>query len=53
MTPHPASVNNVRDKLQTPLVLVGGFFRMCVLTGKAVFRRPFQWRECVMQSCSS
>ena len=44
------SVNNVRDKLQTPPVLVGGFFRMCVLTGKAMFRRLFQWRECVLQS---
>src|ERR1700747_3598800 len=50
MTPHPGSVNNVRDKLQTPLVLVGGFFLMCLLIGKAVFRRPFQWRECVLQS---
>jgi phospholipid/cholesterol/gamma-HCH transport system permease protein len=50
MTPHPGSVNNVRDKLHTLLVLVGGFFRMCVLTGKAVFRRPFQWRECILQS---
>jgi phospholipid/cholesterol/gamma-HCH transport system permease protein len=49
-SPPPGSVKNVRDKLQTPLVLVGGFFRMCVLTGKALFRRPFQWRECVLQS---
>src|ERR1700742_2240464 len=48
--PDVGPVNNVRDKLQTPLVLVGGFFRMCVLTGKAMFRRPFQWRECVLQS---
>jgi phospholipid/cholesterol/gamma-HCH transport system permease protein len=48
--PDVGSVNNVRDKLQTPLVLVGGFFRMCVLTGKAMFRTPFQWRECVLQS---
>jgi phospholipid/cholesterol/gamma-HCH transport system permease protein len=48
--PDVGSVNNVRDKLQTPLALVGGFFRMCVLTGKAVFRRPFQWRECTLQS---
>jgi phospholipid/cholesterol/gamma-HCH transport system permease protein len=48
--PDVGSVNNVRDKLQTPLALVGGFFRMCVLTGKAVFRRPFQWRECILQS---
>jgi phospholipid/cholesterol/gamma-HCH transport system permease protein len=48
--PDVGSVNNVRDKLKTPLVLVGSFFRMCVLTGKAMFRRPFQWRECVLQS---
>jgi phospholipid/cholesterol/gamma-HCH transport system permease protein len=48
--PDIGSVNNVGDKLQTPLVLVGGFFRMCVLTGRAMFRRPFQWREWVLQS---
>jgi len=48
--PDVGSVNNVRDKLQTPLVLVGSFCQMCVLTGKAMFRRPFQWRECVLQS---
>jgi phospholipid/cholesterol/gamma-HCH transport system permease protein len=48
--PDVESVNNVRDKLQTPLVLAGGFFRMCVLTGKAMFRRPFQWRELILQS---
>ena len=40
----------VRDQLRTPLELVGGFFRMCVLTGKALFRRPFQWREFILQS---
>lgn len=39
----------VRDQLQTPLTLVGGFFRMCVLTGKALFRWPFQWREFILQ----
>jgi phospholipid/cholesterol/gamma-HCH transport system permease protein len=50
MTADHGSVNDVRDKLQTPLVLVGGFFRMCALTGKALFRRPFQWHECVSQS---
>jgi len=38
------------NRMQTPLVVVGGFFRMCVLTGKAMFRRPFQWRECILQS---
>jgi phospholipid/cholesterol/gamma-HCH transport system permease protein len=48
--PDVGSVNNVRDKLQTPLVLAGGFFRMCVLTGRAMFRRPFQRHELILQS---
>jgi phospholipid/cholesterol/gamma-HCH transport system permease protein len=46
-TPRTGAVVN---RLQTPLAVVGGFFRMCVLTGKAMFRRPFQWRECVLQA---
>jgi phospholipid/cholesterol/gamma-HCH transport system permease protein len=55
-SPHPdnpdASIStaSVANRLQTPVLLVGGFFRMCVLTGKALFRRPFQWRELVLQS---
>jgi phospholipid/cholesterol/gamma-HCH transport system permease protein len=48
--PDVGSVNNVRDKLQTPLLLAGGFFRMCVLTGRAMFRRPFQRHELILQS---
>jgi phospholipid/cholesterol/gamma-HCH transport system permease protein len=28
---------------------VGGFVRMCVLTGKALLRRDFQWREFILQ----
>src|SRR6185312_13985672 len=28
----------------------GGFVRMCVLTFKALFRPPFQWREFILQS---
>ena len=39
-----------RDQLRTPLTRVGGFFRMCVLTGKALFRGSFQWREFILQS---
>src|ERR1700751_2299121 len=50
MRADPGSVNNVGDKLQKPLVVVGCFFRMCVLTGKAMFRRPFQWRESILQA---
>ncbi|PQM46046.1 MlaE family ABC transporter permease [Mycobacterium talmoniae] len=30
--------------------MVGGFFRMCVLTGKALFMPPFQWREFILMS---
>jgi phospholipid/cholesterol/gamma-HCH transport system permease protein len=45
----PVLVDYVRDQLRTPLTLVGGFFRMCVLTGKALFRWPFQWREFIFQ----
>lgn len=41
-------VDYVRDQTKTPLILIGGFFRMCVLTGKALFRPPFQWREFVL-----
>ena len=45
----PRLVDYLRDQLRPPVALVGGFFRMCVLTGKALFRRPFQWREFVLQ----
>ena len=45
----PHLVGYFRDQLQTPLTVIGGFFRMCVLTGKALFRWPFQWREFVLQ----
>ena len=37
------------DRLRTPATTVGGFFRMCVLTGRALFRWPFQWRELILQ----
>ena len=37
------------DHLRTPVTMVGGFFRMCVLTGKALFHWPFQWREFIQQ----
>jgi phospholipid/cholesterol/gamma-HCH transport system permease protein len=45
----PHLVGYFRDQLQTPLTVIGGFFRMCVLTGKALFRWPFQWREFILQ----
>lgn len=39
----------VRDQVRPGLEAVGGFVRMCVLTGKALFR-PFQWREFILQA---
>lgn len=39
----------VRKRLTSPLNSVGGFFKMCVLTGKAL-TRPFQWKEFILQS---
>jgi phospholipid/cholesterol/gamma-HCH transport system permease protein len=40
----------VRDQLRTPLQMIGGFVQMCILTGKALARWPFQSREFVLQS---
>jgi phospholipid/cholesterol/gamma-HCH transport system permease protein len=42
-------IDYLRDRTKTPLAMIGGFFRMCVLTGKALFRWPFQWREFIQQ----
>jgi phospholipid/cholesterol/gamma-HCH transport system permease protein len=39
----------VRGQIQPGVDAVGGFYRTCVLTGKALFRRPFQWREAIEQ----
>jgi phospholipid/cholesterol/gamma-HCH transport system permease protein len=39
----------VRDQTTPGVKAIGGFARMCVLTGKALFRRPFQWRELILQ----
>ena len=39
----------VRDQVRPGLEAVGGFVKMCVLTAKALFRRPFQWREFILQ----
>jgi phospholipid/cholesterol/gamma-HCH transport system permease protein len=38
----------VREQTRPALEAVGGFFKMCVLTGKALLR-PFQWREFILQ----
>jgi len=39
----------VGTQLRGPLAMVGGFARMCSLTGKALFRWPLEWRELVLQ----
>ena len=48
-TTQPRVTDYVRDQFGPGLVLIGGFFRMCVLTGKALFRFPFQWKEFILQ----
>jgi phospholipid/cholesterol/gamma-HCH transport system permease protein len=45
----PTLIGYARDQVKTPLTLVGGFFRMCVLTGKALMK-PFEWREFLLNS---
>ncbi|MDF2583741.1 MAG: transporter permease [Mycobacterium sp.] len=50
MTAGNGLVDYVKDQLDKPLTMVGGFFKMCVLTGKALFTRPFQFKEFVYQS---
>jgi phospholipid/cholesterol/gamma-HCH transport system permease protein len=42
-------VDYVRDQIRPGLQAVGGFVKMCTLTAKALFRRPFQWREFILQ----
>ena len=46
---NPGLFDYVRDQTRPLLVAIGGFVKMCVLTGKALFRRPFQWREFILQ----
>lgn len=50
MTTSTDIVGYVRDQVRPGLTAVGGFVRMCVLTGKALFKPPFQWREFILQS---
>ena len=48
-TTTPRLTDYVRDQLEAPLGTIGGFAHMCVLAGKALFRKPFHWRECIVQ----
>jgi phospholipid/cholesterol/gamma-HCH transport system permease protein len=45
----PRLTDYIRDQLEPPLATIGGFAQMCVLAGKALFRAPFHWRECIVQ----
>ncbi len=45
-TPHVA-ISNLEHHLRSGTEVVGGFFRMCVLTGKALMK-PFEWREFIV-----
>jgi phospholipid/cholesterol/gamma-HCH transport system permease protein len=49
MTASTGITRYIRDQTRPALEAVGGFSRMCVLTAKALFRWPFQWREFVLQ----
>jgi phospholipid/cholesterol/gamma-HCH transport system permease protein len=48
MTASRPVTDYVRDQTRPALEAVGGFVRMCVLTGKALLR-PFQWKEFILQ----
>ncbi len=50
MTTTDGLVGYVRGQAKPVLESVGGFVRMAVLTGKALFKPPFQWREFILQA---
>jgi phospholipid/cholesterol/gamma-HCH transport system permease protein len=41
----PRLADYARDQVSPLLNAIGGYFRMCVLAAKALFRSPFQWKE--------
>jgi phospholipid/cholesterol/gamma-HCH transport system permease protein len=48
MTASRSVTEYVRGQTRPAMEAVGGFVRMCVLTGKALLQ-PFQWREFILQ----
>lgn len=50
MTTYTGLRQYVRDQTDPTFDAVGSFFSMCVHTGKALFRKPFQWRELLLQA---
>lgn len=49
MTTHAVIITYLRDQTQPAVDAIGGFYRTCVLTGKALVRRPFHWHEAIEQ----
>lgn len=49
MTASTGVLGYVGNRLRGPLAMVGGFARMCALTGKALFHWPLEWRELILQ----
>ena len=47
MTTSNVLAGKVPDQIRPGAEVVGGFFRMCVLTGKALMK-PFEWREFIL-----
>lgn len=48
-TSERVAVDYLRDQIGPSLAATGGFFSMCVQTGKGLTHRPFHWREFLMQ----
>ncbi|MEE6176944.1 MlaE family ABC transporter permease [Mycobacterium sp. 050134] len=49
MTAPTGLLSHVGGQLTGPLSAVGGFARMCSLTGRELFHWPLQWRELIVQ----
>ena len=49
MTTSTGAGSYLRKRVTGPMQAIGGFFKMCVLTGKAL-GRPFEWKEFVQYS---
>ncbi len=48
MTAQTGLVGYLSDHIRPGLTAVGGFFKMTALTGRALFKRPFQMREFIL-----
>jgi phospholipid/cholesterol/gamma-HCH transport system permease protein len=48
VTAQSGLVGYLSDQIRPGLTAVGGFFKMTALTGRALFKRPFQMREFIL-----